>query len=212
MFFASESNRLVRRNGLGRIYVVKDELLIDILSYLSGESLARTISTSRALYAYGHHSELWRDLALRLNNEGSGLGIQYCKTWKDTYVKMLGRFTNYHKPLIIPGIHSNLLHRSWACYSCDLNTACPGFNNQDIPRVAATDLTPENFLLDYEEKNVPVVVTGAVKHWPCLAKWSEEYLTNLCGEHKMRATSATGKRLISYEYIATIHALYFAIL
>jgi hypothetical protein len=183
---------LVRAMGLGPLFrCLSDETLIDLLSYLPGESLSRTVLVSAAFYVYGHHAELWRDLALKLSD---GADIKYVNNWKDTYVHMRNRMNSQscnHNPLRIEGIYSNLMYRSWACYACDLATSCPGFFNTDIPRLSAKDLTVAHFIKEYEEKNIPVVITSAVEHWPALTKWSEEYMIAMCSDHKMRATSAT---------------------
>lgn len=98
-----------------------------------------------------------------------------------------------HKPISVDGVFSELLHRAWSCHSCDLATACPGFFQfNDIDRIAASDLTVDDFTARYEVPNKPVVVTKAVEHWKALQQWCPDYLATLEEEPQLfRATSAT---------------------
>ena len=187
---------LVRSLGLGPWFRrLSDEALIELLSFLCGESLASLSLASSAFYIYAHHGELWRDLTLKLSD--GKVGIEYVNNWKDTFVQTYlrigskgGKFIS-HKPIRVEGIYSNLLYRSWACFACDLASSCPGFYNTDIPRVSAKDLSITQFIEEYESQNKPVVITSAVEDWPALTKWTEENLIAMCGDRKMRATSAT---------------------
>eukprot|EP00124_Ichthyophonus_hoferi_P003429 Ihof_evm2s296 gene=Ihof_evmTU2s296 len=38
--------------------------------------------------------------------------------------------------------------------------------------------TPLQFYRDYVSKNVPVIITGGIDHWPAFSKWTDEYLTD----------------------------------
>ena len=69
--------------GLGSLRSIKDEAVEEILSFLSSMDLAEISLTSRAMYVYAHHSDLWRDLTLRA---WPGKPINYVRTWKETYM------------------------------------------------------------------------------------------------------------------------------
>jgi len=187
-----------RRVGLGvALQAVPDEALIELLSFLSAEELAKVSRASRAFYVYAHHSDLWRDLTLR---RFEGTGVSYRDSWKETFVATLYRNEPNrggphvkHVPIKVTGIFSNLLHRAWSCHSCDLDSACPGFYSfDDVPREDATKLSKAQFIKNYEMKNLPVVIRNAVQDWSALQKWTPEYLTRIGGQCcKFRATSAT---------------------
>lgn len=205
-FFASNSSLQVRANGLGSSFRrLKDETLIDMLSFFSSGDLARMSSTSRGMYVFCHHSDLWRDLVLRT---WPNHPVNYIRTWKESYMSAYRRGVEMkesngvicginsdplHKPIAVDGIFSSILYRAWSCHSCDLATACPGFFQfNDIDRVEASELTIDEFITRYEIPNKPVVVTKAVNDWPALQKWSPEYLASLEKEPQLfRATSAT---------------------
>lgn len=58
--YTSESN--LRETSTGLFAVFPDELIIDILGYLDAESLSQLGFTSRGLYAFSRHEELWKAL------------------------------------------------------------------------------------------------------------------------------------------------------
>lgn len=53
--------------GLGKLKALPDELLIQVLSLLSAESLGRLTCVNRALYCFSSHEELWRALTLEVS-------------------------------------------------------------------------------------------------------------------------------------------------
>ena len=191
-----EDRRQRRRRGLGAsLNGMSDEALIELLGFLGPNELARVSSCSRALYVYAHHSDLWRDLTLRSFFDEV---VRYKDSWKETFVSMLYHKNGWgahirHVPLRVSGIYSNLLHRSWACHSCDLETACPGFYSfhNDVTKVNAASLSQSDFVNDFEMKNVPVVIANAVASWPAFQKWTSTYLGQIGKDRKFRATSAT---------------------
>lgn len=53
-----------RDRGLGHMRVLPDSLLLNVLSYLDGKSLAKLSPCSQSLYVFSHHEDLWRTLTL----------------------------------------------------------------------------------------------------------------------------------------------------
>ena len=53
--------------GLGRLRVFNDELLMQVLSLLPAEALARLACVNRALYCFANHEDLWRALTLEVS-------------------------------------------------------------------------------------------------------------------------------------------------
>lgn len=203
-FLASQEELRVRPEGLGQCRCLTDELLLDLLSFLQAKELAQMIITSRAMYVYGNSYELWRDLALLLF---SGESVVFQSTWKDTvaygYCSKRGKTENYRQqiPLRVQGLFSNVLYQSWTSHSLDLRSACPGFFDfDDIPRVDSSTLSVADFVRDYELKNVPVVITNAVKDWNAFGKWTKEFLVEAYGDSKLRATSATATRSAEFTF------------
>ena len=206
-FFCDQQELLVRAYGLGGLRSMKDEALEEILSFLPSVDLAAVSLTSRAMYVFAHHSDLWRDLTLRA---WPGRPINYVRSWKETYMRARGRSCEdnavgeertLHMPICVRGIFSNMLYRTWSCFSSDLSTACPGFFTFcDIDKVDSSFLDSEKFVEQYEAKNIPVVIKNAVNDWHALKRWDSDYLASVsCGESDndgkkellFRATSAT---------------------
>ena len=75
----------VRTSGLGNLRPLNDEQVLMILSFLSGNDLAKWVQCSRFGYVAGHHDELWRDLTLR-SADVEKRSIDFYQKWRDTYV------------------------------------------------------------------------------------------------------------------------------
>ncbi|XP_069693428.1 bifunctional peptidase and (3S)-lysyl hydroxylase Jmjd7-like isoform X2 [Periplaneta americana] len=52
---------------------------------------------------------------------------------------------------------------------------------QDVPTLDAP-LSPLEFYRNWVAPNLPVLMKGAVKHWPAIGKWSTQYFRNTLGE------------------------------
>ncbi|XP_077258003.1 bifunctional peptidase and (3S)-lysyl hydroxylase JMJD7-like [Temnothorax americanus] len=54
-------------------------------------------------------------------------------------------------------------------------------------KVAEIDhsITPLAFYREYVSKNVPLVIRGAIKHWPAVGKWSIPYFRKVIGDEKV---------------------------
>ena len=211
-FLAPDEVRMVRQNGLGRFACIKDdELLLELLSFLSFREVVALNCVSRAFYVYSMHNELWRDITLR-SHKGD---FFFTYTWKDTFAAIHARDKNMqhmspasfpttkepslstktktrpHNPIHVNGIYSHALHRSWVCRNINLESECKDFLLNNIERRKASDLSCQEFVSKYEQKNVPLIITEVVNKWPAYKKWSDEYLSEKCGDFSFRATSAT---------------------
>ena len=177
---------------------IDDDALLDMLSFLDAHSLARLSSVSRRFYVFCHHSELWRDLALMLC-QARCLPVEFHGNWRDTVVLLLTGSQHPHSPMQVQDVFSNALSRSWACIAYDLDLSLPKFyalNN--IPVISATDTSFASFIEHYEARNAPVVISDAISGWGALSKWSDEYLSQVCGEKLFRATSAMAAHSASF--------------
>lgn len=199
-FLATNEERMVRQNGLGRFNCINDdELLMELLSFLSFREVVALNRVSRAFYVYSMHNELWRDIMLRSRKDD----FFFYHTWKDTFASTYSKENDTtsakssislpcpHKPLRINGIYSHALHRSWICRNINLQSECRHFLLDNIERTEASDLSCWEFVNKYERQNIPLIIKGVVNKWPAYEKWSNEYLSEKCGDFNFRATSAT---------------------
>jgi hypothetical protein len=108
----------LRESSLGTLQILNDETVLLVLSMISAHSLCLLAQVSKALYAFSHQSDLWRNLTLR----EFGGDFMYTGNWKDTYgVQKRGMAYSYHKPLKIDGFYSDVLYEPWirACIDID---------------------------------------------------------------------------------------------
>ncbi|MFY1583647.1 cupin-like domain-containing protein [Micromonospora sp. WMMD734] len=56
------------------------------------------------------------------------------------------------------------------------------------------DVTPEEFVHTYRDRNRPVVLEGFVSHWPAVRNWSFAHLAERCGTVKVVVDSYTSAR------------------
>ena len=71
-----------RNSGLGSIAALSDELLLALLDWCTYTELGRLACTSRALYAFVHCDDVWRD---RVYDDFHG-DFTFCgRSWKQTY-------------------------------------------------------------------------------------------------------------------------------
>ncbi|CAI7851278.1 unnamed protein product [Closterium sp. NIES-53] len=86
----------------------------------------------------------------------------------------------YRPPLKVPDFFSDYFFQSWLCTSLALPPAWTAHDN--IPRVAAATLSPSDFAARFERPGRPVIITGAISHWPALSRWQDrEYLLSAAG-------------------------------
>lgn len=46
-------------------------------------------------------------------------------------------------------------------------------------------ITPLAFYREYVSKNIPLIIRGAIKHWPAVDKWSIPYFRKMLGDKKV---------------------------
>ena len=94
---APPSLAATRSRGLGASFGrLSDEALLHLLGDGLGDArlLGRLVCCSRALYVFGHQTELWRNLALKVCDGGGGAGsggVAFDTSWKDTCVRLIWR-------------------------------------------------------------------------------------------------------------------------
>ncbi|KAL3700749.1 hypothetical protein R1sor_018771 [Riccia sorocarpa] len=165
-----------RDTGLGNLRLLTDDLFLDILGLLTAEDLGKLATVSKSLYVFVHQDSLWRNLVLE-NFHGD---FTFKGRWKNSYVST--RYPHWtgppHVPLKVKGFYSDHIFQSWLCASLEIKKEW--LSRDNIAR--RSNLTLEEFIRDFEEPNKPVLIKGALDHWPALAKWNREYLLQHAGE------------------------------
>ncbi|CAI5517270.1 unnamed protein product [Closterium sp. Naga37s-1] len=203
--------RNARDAGLGALRRLPDPILLDIVGRLPAESLCHVGMASRALHVVAHQEELWRALVLesaeggfeweaswrwtyvkwrmgaraQAEGEGEGKGGEASREGKGVKRKEKHGeergVLQYRPPLKVPDFYSDYFFQSWLCTSLALPPAWTTHDN--IPRVAATSLSPADFAARFERPGRPVIITGAINHWPALSRWQDRaYLCGAAGD------------------------------
>lgn len=135
-----------------------------------------------------------------------GLPVEYNGSWRDTVVVLLSRTLHLHTPMHVEGVFSSALSRGWACVAYDLDLSLPKFYElNNVPHIDAADTSYVSFLANYEAKNIPVVISNAISGWGALSKWTDEYLSQVCGEKLFRATSAMASHSAAFTMEQYLH-------
>lgn len=180
-------------SGMGPWAGLSDDLMLYVLGFMDGSELATLSTASRGLYAFAHHTDLWRSLTLgRFKGD-----FRYANDWKSTWVNATlaaaGRppSTPYvHRPLAVKGFYSDLLFKHHSCAAAEIPTEWHARHNT-IPRVSARELTVGQFVERYEKPNIPVIITDVVTQWPGFGKWIPGFLAARHGQAKFHCGGYT---------------------
>lgn len=162
---------------------LNDDLVLDILSFLSALDLAILTPVSKAMYVFSQHSELWQPLVVE---EFQG-DFQFTGNWKGTFTQCIQAKRGVpivpHVPLSVPCFFSDRLFQPWHCASSSWPASW--FRGETIPREKGLSL--EDFIEKYESRNLPVILSDVVPSWPAYGKWSREWLLQHYGSTKFAA-------------------------
>ncbi|BGP39349.1 hypothetical protein JCM10449v2_003287 [Rhodotorula kratochvilovae] len=162
----SPEHRQTRSNGLGRLAVLPDELLLSsVFTLLQGEDLVRMAGTSRALFAWSSVEGMWKGLYIQ---KTQGRLLKWHGSWRSSYIATFLRpasLANSDEPLpstsiSTPTLHSDVLFQPALCAAFDARTI---FNSPSfvpsIARISGGGVTPST--LPHE----PVILTGLMDAW-----------------------------------------------
>ncbi|KAI3968881.1 hypothetical protein MKX01_029031 [Papaver californicum] len=126
--------------------------------------------------SYVHH------LQTTLDNTNT-IGFSFNESWKLTYVSMLKPCFDMSSikgcgSLRVRDFYSDYLFQSWLCASLEMKPEWLERDNID----RKCGISVEEFVLNYEEPNKPVLLEGCIENWPALKKWDKEYLIRVCGD------------------------------
>ena len=166
-----------RAHGLGDFAALSDELLLAFLHGLDPSTLCRLSCVSKAFYCYTSHGELWRAIVLG-GPEIRTADWRYHESWKQTYLanslrKACGGLESNAR--ISPAcldFDSEALSRPLLCSALDVDEAWLGVENID----RRSNLTVEEFRIEYEARNIPVIITDVVQNWGAYGSWDLDYL------------------------------------
>jgi len=113
--------------------------------------------------------------------------FQFTGNWKGTFTKSIqakrGLPIVLHEPLPVPSFFSDRLFQPWHCAASPWQPSW--FRGETIPRESGLSL--EQFILKYESRNLPVILSDVVPSWPAYGKWSREWLLSNYGATKFAA-------------------------
>lgn len=168
--------------------LLSDQAWYAVLEFCGGRDLGRLVQTCRYFYAAASEPELWRDLALRIQDKHA-ISV-FGPSWKDTYVDRVARTTgSLHSPMAVSGIYSDMFYRLHSCRSFSIPSAWLTTDSDSVSRIPFTKMTVNRFENDFEHPNRPVVIEGAACSWKSCQRWTSEYLLQHSDNRSFRATS-----------------------
>ncbi|RAL51760.1 hypothetical protein DM860_010478 [Cuscuta australis] len=176
LYFSSSSHNS-RNSGLGNLQILTDELVLDILGLLEGTHLGVLSTASKAFYVFCNHEPLWRNLVL----EGCKDGFFYNKSWKCTYINGFNpSFSFLSSGLRVRDFYSDYLFQSWLCANLEMK---PEWIERDTI-LRRKNISVDEFVLNFEEPNRPVLLEGCLDKWVAFKKWDRDCLVEMCGDVK----------------------------
>ncbi|CAH9085706.1 unnamed protein product [Cuscuta epithymum] len=180
-----------RFSALGDLWIVPDEIICSILTYLSPQDVARLACVSSVLYIFCNEEPLWKSLCL----ENIRHPLQYKGSWKKTAMDQMDLPIESdipsQKPLHFDGFSSLFLYkRLYRCYTT-LNDF--GYDNGNVGR--STNLSLEQFQDKYDGQK-PVLIAGLADSWPARNAWTTEQLVLKYGDTPFRISQRSSKKII----------------
>lgn len=192
-----DSREKLRTNLLGDLSVFSEELLVELLTYITNPLDLKNVShCSRILYAYTYSEEYWRNLYIREYGrleklqDGADIIPFGNRGWKGTWRKSV---LNMNEEALIQSkmIFSDLLYRPFQCSQIDYSylfkqvidyerkssELCRTLNSEfGIERFHEEDFTLENFRSNYVNKPFILQCDLNKNRWP---KWDFDQLLEL---------------------------------
>ena len=167
-----------RNTGLGNLQTLTDELVLDILGLLGGTHLGVLATVSKSFYVFTNHEPLWRNLVL----ENLNAGFLYNGSWESTYVAACYPSFDVSSVgvsgLRVRDFYSDYLFQSWLCANLEMK---PEWLQRDNI-IRRKGISVEDFVLNFEELNKPVLLEGCLDNWVALQNWDRDYLLQLCSD------------------------------
>ncbi|KAA8896143.1 phosphatidylserine-specific receptor PtdSerR [Sphaerosporella brunnea] len=177
--FTSESN--LRDTSCGLFALFPDELILQVLGYLSEDELNAVGATSKGMYGFSRAEELWKSLFIE---------SPACKehfTWRGTWRRTVLNLSETSEARIaLPNLFSDALYRPFHMSQVPLGPFVSRIPLQN-QILRFSDMSAEEFNTKYS--NTPFVLTSPVKDWPGFGEWTYKTLVSKYGDIKFRAES-----------------------
>jgi hypothetical protein len=186
-----------RLDKLGILGKCTDQEIIGILGLLRYKDLCSVMRVNKSCYGMANFEELWRFIVFD-NFEGM---FKYQYSWKYTFMANLAldKAGEYKPPIRFDRVvFSDYLFQPWMCASMKIPNEWIKFENVD----RRAGLTKEQFVQEYESKNLPVIITDAVSNWKAYKNWNVEYLNQMCGDFTFACQSVDMKLSDYFQYCA----------
>ncbi|KAL2504282.1 F-box protein [Abeliophyllum distichum] len=179
-----------RREALGNLCVLPDEILCAILIYLTPLDVARLSCVSSVMYILCNEEPLWMSLCLNNVNRH----IEYKGSWKKTTLHQLDLPNEYHEAckqsLHFDGFNSLFLYRRlYRCY-----TSLHGFSFDCGTVERKENINLEEFQREYDGRK-PVLISGLADNWPARKSWTTEQLLVKYGDAKFRLSQRSSQKI-----------------
>lgn len=178
--YLSSTSYNSRDAGLGNLKTLTDELVLEILGILDGAHLGILSTVSKSYYVFCTHEPLWRNLVL----ETLKGGFLYNGSWRSTYIAAHFPCFDVSKTgswcLSIRDFYSDYLFQSWLCANLEMKPEWLQRDNIQRRR----GISVEEFILNFEDPNKPVLLEGCLENWIAMGKWDKDYLIKACGDVK----------------------------
>ena len=162
-------------HALGVLRALPDEVLLGILGYCDGATLARCAAASRVLRTFCLAEPLWR--ALYLDELPDGAQLVFDRSWRRSYLRFAAGAAAPAELArgATSALFSDALFVPWFCGAASLPPRWFG-GADSIERVDGASLSVAEFERRFEAPGVPVILTGLVDRWPAAKLWSEASL------------------------------------
>lgn len=181
---AAEATTRSRREGLGAFNALNDTMLLELLLRLSTNELLALSACSRVLWVYAFHDELWRPRALRGLADGDFI---FRGTWRSSLLASraldkgiqateVEAAYNGSPAIVSSGLFSDVLYQPWVVAAAAIPRIWTAVNAIDVER--REQLTPSEFASDFDNPNIPLILTDCTKDWAATSAWTPENLVS----------------------------------
>ncbi|OMP01257.1 hypothetical protein COLO4_12026 [Corchorus olitorius] len=179
-----------RADALGNLKSLPDEIICNILDYLTPRDIARLACVSSVMYIFCNEEPLWMSLCLKKVNGP----LEYKGSWKKTTLHLENLPNEYveycRKPLQFDGFSSLFLYRR--LYRCHTTLDSFSFDDGNVER--PKDLSAEQFSCEYDGVK-PVLLSGLADTWPARSTWTIDQLLLKYGDTAFKISQRTPGKL-----------------
>lgn len=200
-----DAKEVSKSRNLGRLSRFDDELILLLLSYVrSTKDLLRVSHTSRELYTYTYHDEIWKNLYF-----ANGLKIdRWLGSWRKTIL-------NIQSEALIPlEIYSDQLYRPYQCSFVDYTKIFKKLLQEEeilsitgktddktgyIRRIPEPEMTLDSFNTEWIGKPFILTNINQKERWPL--KFNIEYLAENYKDETMRQEAVRWPIDLYFQYL-----------